>query len=184
MRRPRRIVVLIDCGDTLVDEGTEVKDARGATQAAELIPGAERALRKLRRRGYRLALVADGPAETFRNVLGSRGLLELFEAHAISEELGAEKPDHRMFEHALKAMGIGPEGYGRVAMVGNDLERDMAGAKRLGLTTIWVDWAPRRRKAPLGPEEVPDYRISGPAKLPALIGALERKAAHAREEGA
>ena len=32
--------VLLDCGDTLVDEGTEIKDANGATLEADLIPGA------------------------------------------------------------------------------------------------------------------------------------------------
>ena len=34
------VAVLLDCGDTLVDEGTEKKDATGATLEAALIPGA------------------------------------------------------------------------------------------------------------------------------------------------
>ena len=61
--------VLLDCGDTLVDEGTEVKDANGATLEADLIPGAANMVHKIKRLGYRIALVADGPSATFQNVL-------------------------------------------------------------------------------------------------------------------
>lgn len=173
-RGPRRTVILLDCGDTLVDEGTEVKDERGATLTAEMIPGAERALACLKRRGYRMALVADGYVDTFRNVLGPRGLWDLFEARSISEEVGAEKPDPAMFTRALDSMGIGPDEYYRVAMVGNNLERDVAGANRLGLVSVWMDWAPRRRKVPLRPDEEPRFRIASPAELPRLIASLER----------
>jgi FMN phosphatase YigB (HAD superfamily) len=81
----RRFTVLFDCGDTLVDEATEVKDARGATLRAELIPGAADTVRELHRRGYRLGLVADGFVDTFRNVLTQHGLWDLFSAMAISE---------------------------------------------------------------------------------------------------
>lgn len=170
----RRLVLLLDCGDTLVDEGSEVKDGRGATLRAEFIPGAELAVATLKGLGYRLGLVADGPVDTFLNVLGPAGLWEAFEARAISEEVGAEKPDPAMFLFALEAMGIGASDYGRVAMVGNNLERDIAGANRLGLASVWMDWAPRRRKTVLHPDEKPRYRVSGPAELPALAARLER----------
>jgi FMN phosphatase YigB (HAD superfamily) len=183
--RRRRIVVLLDCGDTLVDEGTEVKDERGATLRAEMIPGAERALRRLHRRGYTLALVADGFVDTFRNVLMPRGLWELFSARAISEEVGVDKPESAMFTRALDDLRLGSEDYWRVVMVGNNLERDIAGARRLGLGTIWVNWAPRRRKLAEHPDERPDYTIAGPSELPALIARLEREAARAeRKKGA
>ncbi len=177
-RARRRIVVLLDCGDTLADEGTEVKDERGATLRAELIPGAERAVKALFRRGHTLALVADGFVDTFRNVLGPSGLWDLFSARSISEEVGVEKPEGAMFTRALDALGLRPEDYRRVVMVGNNLERDIAGARRLGLATIWVNWAPRRRKTVERPDEEPDYTISGPSELPRLIARLERAARH------
>ena len=177
--RRRRIVVLLDCGDTLADEGTEVKDERGATLRAEMIPGAERALRRLHGRGHVLALVADGFVDTFRNILAPRGLWELFSARSISEEVGIDKPASAMFTRALEALGLGSEDYWRVVMVGNNLERDIAGARRLGLRTIWVTWAPRRRKTIEHPDERPDYTIAGPSELPRLIARLEREAASA-----
>ncbi|MCG8477623.1 MAG: HAD hydrolase-like protein, partial [Spirochaetales bacterium] len=92
----RRIVVFFDCGDTLADEGTEVKGADGATLRAKLIPGAAGTVRRLKRRGYTLALVADGPRATFENILKRRGLWRLFDAYAISGDVGVTKPDARM----------------------------------------------------------------------------------------
>src|SRR3712207_8665848 len=49
---------------------------------------------------------------------------------------GCEKPDRRMFIHALDALGIPPEEWGRVAMVGNNLARDIRGANQLGLVSV------------------------------------------------
>lgn len=165
--------VLLDCGDTLVDEATEVKDARGATLEAELIPGAAAMVHALRAAGYTLGLVADGPTATFENVLGHYELLPLFAVRAISEEVGVEKPHAAMFETALNGLQIEPDDYGRVVMVGNYLTRDIAGANRLGLITVWLNWAPRRPKLPVGRDEIPDYELASPVELVPLLRQIE-----------
>jgi putative hydrolase of the HAD superfamily len=171
----RLLAVCLDSGDTLVDEGTEVKDADGVTQRAELIPGAAKLVRTLHAQGYRLALVADGPAGTFLNVLGAYGLYDLFAVHAISAQVGAEKPDPAMFRYALSRLGIGPADYGRTVMVGNNLERDIRGANALGMISVWLDWAPRRSKVPADASEHPAYTIKTPLELLSLIPELERQ---------
>jgi putative hydrolase of the HAD superfamily len=171
-----RHVVLLDCGDTIVDEATEVKDARGATLWAELIPGAAEMVRGLVDRGFRIALVADGPTDTFRNVLTHHGLYHLFSARAISEEVGVSKPDALMFRTALDAMGVPESGYGRVVMVGNNLERDIKGANELGLVSVWLRWSPRRSKTPADTSEVPAYTIDAPLELLDLMERLEAEA--------
>lgn len=163
------LAILIDCGDTLIDEATEVKDVSGASLRAQLIPGARELVVSLKARGYRLGLVADGPVETFRNNLGPPGLFELFDVHAISGQLGVEKPAPGMFLHALEALGVAAADYHRVLMVGNHLERDVKGANLLGLTSVWVDWSPRRSKVPADSFEVPDYTIKTPLQLLALL---------------
>ena len=170
------LAILLDCGDTLIDEGTEIKDERGATITADLIPGAAEALYALRASGYRLAMVADGPAQTFLRELDQHKLGHVFECLSISEQVGCEKPDRRMFEHALNQLGIASADYGRVVMVGNNLSRDIKGANALGLISIWIDWAPRRAKIPADASEAPRYMIKNPAELPALIAALENTA--------
>lgn len=161
--------IFFDFGDTLCDEATEVKDETLTTLRAELIPGAAQLLRELKERGIPLALVADGRPGTYRNVLSQHGLYDLFDAFAISEELGCEKPDPRLFEHALQQLGIGPEEYGRVLMVGNNLARDVKGANRLGLVSVWLDWAPRRAKVPADAWERPRYTIKEPLQLLELL---------------
>ena len=167
------LAVCFDFGDTLVDEATEVKDETDTTLQAELIPGAEEVVRELKRRGYKLALVADGRPGTYRNVLSQHGLYELFDAFAISEDLGTEKPDSLMFVHALDQLGIPANDYGRTIMVGNYLERDIKGANALGMISVWLDWAPRRPKIPKDESEIPRFTIKMPAELLQLLEKLE-----------
>ena len=156
--RPHHLVALcFDLGDTLMIEETEVKDAEGTTHSADLIPGMAEALRALKARGYPLALVADSRPHTPPNVLRQHGLLELFDCLSISEVVGVLKPDARMFRTALDALEIAPADYGRVVMVGNNLPRDIVGANRLGLISVFFHWNDRRRSEPLNEEEEPDY---------------------------
>ncbi|HUF39619.1 MAG TPA: HAD family hydrolase [Anaerolineales bacterium] len=174
MDRARRIsLICFDFGDTLADEGTELKDPSGVTLEAELIPGASEVVRELKARGYPLALVADGLRGTYVNVLGHYGLWDLFDVRAISEDVGIEKPDARMFKAALDPMGIPEEQYDRVLMVGNNLSRDIRGANALGITSVWLDWAPRRSKIPADTLEVPDYTIKLPIELLDVIETCE-----------
>ena len=169
----RRIrAVFLDCGDTLVDEGTEEK-VGDVSLRASLIPGADALMHALKARGYALALVADGPAATFRNNLGPYQLYDLFDAYAISEEVGAHKPDAAMFLRALEQLAIPPAEYSRVVMVGNHLGRDIKGANALGLISVWLDWAPRRHKVPVDASETPDFTIKMPLELLDVLDRLE-----------
>lgn len=173
------LAICLDSGDTLVDEGTEIKDEQEVVQRAELIPGAAVLVKTLKARGYRVALVADGPASSFRNIYTQHHLYDAFDAFAISDEVGVAKPDARMFHHALAQLGIAPADYGRVIMVGNSLERDIKGANALGILSIWLDWAPRRSKIPADASEQPLYTIKLPLDLLPLLEQLERELSQA-----
>jgi FMN phosphatase YigB (HAD superfamily) len=176
LMKARTLILLFDLGDTIMDEGTQVTDAGGTTLAAELIPGMADALRGFRATGHRLAIVADARPETPPNVLRQHGLLDLFETLAISEVVGAtagvtsiDKPDPRIFRAALDALGIPEADYGRVVMVGNNLERDIVGANRLGLISVFFHWNERRRTQPLTADEMPRYKIGSAVELTELI---------------
>ena len=167
---PRQpLAICLDYGDTLIDEGSELKDSEISLRA-DLIPGADRLLHELKRRGFALALVADGPQASFVNNLGPYGLYELFDAYAISEHVGVEKPHPAIFHHALQQLGVAPADYGRVVMVGNNLERDIKGANFLGMCSVWLDWAPRRSKIPADASEQPMFTIKTPLGLLDLLG--------------
>jgi putative hydrolase of the HAD superfamily len=170
---PRVLAICIDFGDTLIDEQTEVKDDTSTTLRADLIPGAGELVRELSRRGYKLALVADGRPGTYYNVLTQHGLYDLFDVFAISDQIGVSKPNPRMFLCALDQLGIAREDYGRTVMMGNNLECDIKGANGLGMVSVWLDWAPRRSKVPGDESQVPQYTIKMPLDLLQVIETLE-----------
>jgi HAD superfamily hydrolase (TIGR01549 family) len=172
----RLVALLFDLGDTLMIEESEVKDAKGTTLRADLIPGMAEALHRLKDRGYGLALVADSRPNTPVNVLRQHGLVHLFDCLAVSEVVGVEKPDRLIFQAALEALGIPESDYSRVAMVGNNLERDVVGANRLGLISILFHWSDRRRSQPLTIEEEPRYRVSSAQELVSLLDSLNGEA--------
>ncbi len=168
------LAICFDCGDTLIDEATEVKIVDDVSLWADLIPGADKLLRELKRRGYPLALVGDGPAATFRNNLSPYRLYEMFDAYAISEIVGVCKPQPQIFLDALEQLGIERKDYNRVVMVGNNLARDIKGANDLGLVSVWLDWAPRRPKTPADASEAPRFTIKTPLQLLQVIETLEK----------
>jgi len=160
--------ILFDLGDVIMQEETEVKDAEWNTLRAELVDGMGDALRAFKSRGYRLGLVADTRAKTAWNVLHQHGLYDLFDALAISEQVGAEKPDARIFRTALDALGIAPQDYSRVVMVGNNPVRDLRGANRLGLVSIWFHWNERYLPDPDFFDR-PAYEVRSARELLAVI---------------
>lgn len=172
--QPHFAAIFLDCGDTLIDERTEQKrPGSEVVVKADLIPGAKEMMDALKAAGHKLILVADGPRQTFVNMLTHHGLWDHFHAHIISEDIGAHKPDARMFDAALAAAGLTRADAWRTVMVGNNLSRDICGANALGITSIFMAWSTLRTHEPANPSEVADYRIKSPAELPALLDRLE-----------
>ena len=171
--QPLLRAVFLDSGDTLVDEATEIRDADGYVVKADLIPGAIEMIERLSADGYRLVLVADGYKQSFDNVLGHHGVRPHLEAEIISEILACEKPDERMFDAALAALDIDAADAGQVVMIGNHLGRDINGANRRGIVSIWLNWSPRREKQAAAADEVPDYVVRDPGEVPSLLEFIE-----------
>ena len=159
-----------DLGDTIMIEETEVKDAEKTTLRADLFPEMKEAVIYLKEAGYKLALVADTRPGTYVNVLNQHGMLDLFDAFAISEELDTVKPDPRMFRHVLAQLGVAPE---EAVMCGNNLDRDIFGANALGMTTIWFHWNNRYSTTPKNDLAVPDYTVRSAAEFLELVEQLK-----------
>lgn len=168
-------VIFLDSGDTLIDESTEVRDEKGVVQRAQFIPGARELLKTLQREGYRVALVADGLAESFRNMYGFLQMDSCFEQCIYSSDVGEDKPSPKMFQTAMDAMDLCAGDKDRIIMVGNNVERDIAGANRFGLTSVLLDWSPRYRMQPQNQLEQADYIIHTPLELLVLLARLEEE---------
>lgn len=176
---PHVKAVFLDCGDTLVDESTEVKRAGSeVVLSGNLIPGAAEMVRTLRDAGHKLVLVADGPRESFTNLLGTHGLWDSFDAHIISGDVGETKPSPMMFDAALTAIGLTRADARHVVMVGNNLERDIRGANALGITSVFMAWSTQRSHIADARDDHPDYMITTPRELPALVENIERTMRH------
>lgn len=172
--KKRKLIVFLDSGDTLVDEGSEYrKPGSGVVEHAELIPGAREALLRLREEGFLMEMVADGLVESFDHVYRQHGLEDIFVQRTISEQVGAEKPSREMFRTAMEKLGLTDEDRKRVVMIGNNLKRDIRGANRYGLISVLTGWSPRYCMTPEGEEEEPDYTVSGPSELPELLCRLD-----------
>ena len=173
MQNRHILAICLDCGDTLANERTEVKNEHGVTLKADLIPGAADMVRTIKKRSYPLALVADGPTGTFENILTQHNLYDQFDVFSISHQVGVNKPDARMFTNALDQLGINKTDYSRVIMVGNNLERDIKGANALGLISVFLSWSNKRTHTPADETEVPQHTIKTPAELLSLLENIE-----------
>ncbi len=85
--------------------------------------------------GSRLAVISNFDRR-LRTILDELGVSGFFAHQFLSSEIGAEKPSGEIFRHAVRVMGISPADS---LHVGDDLERDGAGARAAGLATFLVD---------------------------------------------
>lgn len=172
----KKLIIFIDSGDTLIDEGSEVRKVPGGVvYEAKFIPGARETIQELKRRGHRIALVADGLKESFDRMYAQYQMEDFFEARAISELVGAEKPSEKMFETAMELMHLKDEDKNRIIMVGNRVNRDVSGANRFGIHSVLLTWSPRYSMEPQMEDEIPEYTIQEPVQLLALVEMLEQK---------
>jgi putative hydrolase of the HAD superfamily len=124
-------------------------------------------LERLRRR-YRLGVLANQPSAV-RDAMRRDGIDRFFELWVVSEDLGFDKPDPRIFGHAVDVAGVHP---GDAVMVGDRLDHDVRPAKLAGMRAVWV----LRGEAPdePTPEQLaePDATVRTLAELPDVVEEL------------
>ena len=95
---------------------------------------AEAVLWALRRRGYRLGVIANQQPGTEQRLL-EWNLLQFFDVIAASAEVGAAKPDPGLFLWALRHADCAPQ---NAAMIGDRIDNDILPAKALGMKTVRI----------------------------------------------
>jgi HAD superfamily hydrolase (TIGR01509 family) len=117
---------------------------------------------------YRLGVIANQPS-VVRAALQRDGIDAYVDVWAISDDLGLEKPDARLYRRALAAASVPGSGS---AMVGDRLDYDVRPAAAAGMRTVWL----LRGEAPANPtaEQLrePDAAIRSLEELPAALAAL------------
>src|SRR5262249_56156060 len=116
------------------------------------------------RESYPLAIVTDAQSMYARGELHKVGLLGYFDPIIVSGDHGYRKPDRRLFQFALDSMGVAA---GNALYVGNDMYRDIFGAREARLTTVMFN---SDQGAKAYRDCAPDYTITDFRDLLRILG--------------
>ena len=104
------------------------------TARFSLLEGAEELVRYLAAK-YPLTVVTNGFVEVQYEKFDKSGLRDCFAHIVLSEEVGCQKPNPRIFEEALRMNGLQAED---VVMIGDSWNSDIQGAINAGIDQIWI----------------------------------------------
>jgi putative hydrolase of the HAD superfamily len=129
----------------------------------DLYPFVREVLDALRER-YPLAIVTDAQSTYAAAELHKVGVLGYFDPIIVSGDHGYRKPDRRLFQLVLDGMRVSA---GNTLYVGNDMYRDIYGAREAGLKTVMFD---SDQGAKTYRDCVPDYTITDFRDLLKILG--------------
>ena len=86
--------------------------------------------------GVRFGIITNADAAGQREKLETLDALHRFDHVIASGDVGAAKPDPRIFAAAVAAFAVAPA---EAAYIGDRLETDALGAVSAGLTGVWID---------------------------------------------
>jgi putative hydrolase of the HAD superfamily len=128
----------------------ELWDHFGRPESWRCFPDVEPALRAIHDAGIAVCVGSNFDSRLRQVVLGLPELGWAVDALVISSEVGYRKPHPSFYEAACERLGLPAR---RVLCVGDDLENDVRGAIRAGLSAVLLD---RVGRAPLDLPHVPD----------------------------
>ncbi len=106
-------------------------------RASELVlyPHVQMTLLELAKRGIKLGVVSDAPRFQVWLRLCDLGLQHVFDAVVTFDDTGERKPAAAPFREVLRRLGVEPA---ESMMIGDWAERDVVGAKSLGMRTVFA----------------------------------------------
>lgn len=105
-------------------------------------PGVVETLRALKKRDLKLAVVSDGLRVKAWMRLNAAGLDKYFDTVVTFEDTGKKKPAREPFIKACKLLKVKPK---ECLMIGDWYEKDIEGARRLGMKTCWARYGYQAR---------------------------------------
>jgi putative hydrolase of the HAD superfamily len=126
--------IIFDLGDTLIYE--RVDDVCKLDQMTlHLRPHVHDMLETLSQR-FKIGLITDTETsheDSVRVALRNLTIEAFFSVVVTSIDIGARKPDSEIFFEVLHQLNVSPD---EAIMVGNDAERDIIGAKKVGIVSV------------------------------------------------
>ena len=99
-----------------------------------LLPDAEKVVKYLAGK-YPLTILSNGFKEVQYYKFAHSGLEQYFTHKIISEEVGINKPNPKLFELALEMNGVRAD---EALMIGDSYSSDIEGAKAAGIDQLWI----------------------------------------------
>ena len=131
------------------------------TARFSLLPGAEELVRYLAAK-YPLTVVTNGFVEVQYEKFDKSGLRDCFAHIVLSEEVGCQKPNPRIFEEALRMNGLQAE---EVVMIGDSWNSDIQGAINAGIDQIWI----RKSQDPLPEGQTATYLVQSLSEVMEIL---------------
>lgn len=97
---------------------------------------------ELIKRGYKLAIVSDAPRIQAWTRLAGMRLQHFFDVVVAFEDTHQKKPEKLPFEKVMELLQMKPE---EVLMVGDSVERDINGAKAIGMKTAIANYGAKEK---------------------------------------
>lgn len=129
-----------------------------------LFPDVLPTLHWLKHEGYGLGVISNFDPSLV-DLLKDLGVACYFNHFFISSLVGVEKPDPKIFEVAIKKVGLSPK---KLLMVGDDLLADVQAAQAVGMRGVLLDRRNRYEEAGGGIDRCP--RIKNLLGLKSLLG--------------
>jgi HAD superfamily hydrolase (TIGR02253 family) len=131
-----------------------------------LYPHAHMTLLELLKRGIRLGVVSDAPRLQVWMRLCALGLQHVFDAVVTFEDTGERKPAPAPFREVLRQLAVDPV---EAMMIGDWAERDVVGAKSLGMMTVFARYGDTFDTKVSGA----DYDVDDVLELVGIVDALQ-----------
>ena len=138
---------------------------RGREYTLVLYPHVKRTLIELVRRGLKLVVLSDAPRYQAWSRLCYLQLQHFFDHVITFEDTHVRKPDPTPFMKAIGLLGMRPD---EVVMVGDWPERDMVGAARVGIKTVYARYGDTSGAIVSGA----DYEIDDISELIPIVESL------------
>lgn len=106
-----------------------------STHHIRLYAGAEELLQEIRNKGRGVYLLSNAQRVFTEYELRYLGIYDSFDGILISSDHGVRKPDEEFFRLLFEKFRIEPK---TSLMIGNDLDNDIAGAKKVGMDTFYI----------------------------------------------
>ena len=115
------------------------------------------------KKNFRLALITNGAPDIQGAKIDGSNLASFFETIIISGDHGFGKPDRRIFQLALDRLKVTAH---EAVMIGDSLNRDIAGARDAGIRTVWIN---RHHRTLTDTHPIPDVELTNLRDLPTIL---------------